>query len=91
MRQLRTFRKIGNPFRVIVINSGPHLLRLSGPSERAVADAAETALRHLDGGTLGVAVQIECRDSAAGRRIAAYLVDVAAELALIASEECQQD
>lgn len=82
---------MSNSFCVVVLACGADQARISGPTERAVANAAETILRRLVGTGLNVTLQIECRDPDVGQRIASYLVDVAIELEVLASVERQPD
>ncbi|KAB1072450.1 hypothetical protein [Methylobacterium planeticum] len=55
---------------------------VSAATEREVALMAESVLRQHQGETLAVGFWVDCADAEVGRRIAAYLTDLALELDL---------
>ncbi|WP_336492573.1 hypothetical protein [Methylobacterium nigriterrae] len=66
----------------VTIAAGRGPRTVSAPTEREAALMAESVLRQYEGEALGIGFWIDCADAAAGRRIAAYLADLALELDL---------
>ena len=68
-------------YRVTIV--APDAVRtVSAATEREVALMAESVLRQHEGETLAVGFWVDCNDAEVGRRIAAYLTDLAFELDL---------